>query len=87
MMYASVLAVTSTGLNLSQLETQLQMLGCMEINSSTSTPCTIQFSDIHRHFKGLSSSKSMLVLEVVQILKFAIFIRSRNHGKVHLMNN
>ena len=46
--------------NRSQHETQLQVLGCMEINSSTSTPHAL-FSDIHKCFKDLSSSKFMLV--------------------------
>ena len=62
----------------SQLETQLQVLGCMEINSSTSTPHALQFSDIHRHFKELSSSEIMLVSEVAKILKFVLLMPAMN---------
>ena len=63
--------------NRSQLETQLQVLGCMEINSSTSTPRAL-FSDIHRRFKELSSSEIMLVSEVAKTVKFVLLMPATN---------
>ena len=50
--------------NRSLLETQLQLLSCMEINSSALTIC---FKDIHHHFQALPQSEVMLLSEVASL--------------------
>ena len=61
--------------NRSLLETQLQLLGCMEINSSASTIC---FRDIHRHFQALPQSEVMLLSEVAKLIKFVLLMPATN---------
>lgn len=61
----------------SRLETQLQMLSCMNISSSTSHS-TLNFTDIHQHFQALSHSEVVLLGEVVKVIKLVLLMPATN---------
>ena len=61
--------------NRSLLETQLQLLSCMEINSSALTIC---FKDIHHLFQALPQSEVMLLSEVAKLIKFVLLMPATN---------
>ena len=63
--------------NKPQLETQLQLLSCLELNGCNfgSRP---HFHDIHKHFCALSSPQVLLLPEAATLIKFVLLMPATN---------
>ena len=59
------------------LETQLQLLSCMEIKSSESRS-QINFRKIHKHSCALPTSQVMLLSQVAKLVKFVLLMPATN---------
>ena len=65
----------SADFNKSELETQLQLLSCMDIKCSKQS---ITFKDIHNHFQSLPASQLSLLSEVARLVKFVLLMPATN---------
>ena len=59
----------------SELETQLQLLNCMDIKRGGDS---LKFSDIHKHFQSLPSSQVLLLNQVALLVKFILLMPATN---------